>query len=60
MAISYSTKFKSANSFVITIWGLTAKFNSRQYFWLYGILCIFGGVYLLAIVRKPKLIYIVR
>ena len=38
MAIPYGTaKFKSANILVITIWGSTAKFNSRQYFRLYGI-----------------------
>ena len=39
MAIPYQTdKFKSANIFVIAIWGQTTKFNSHQYFWLYGIL----------------------
>ena len=37
MAIPYrTTKFKSANIFTMAIWGPTAKFNSRQYFWLYG------------------------
>ena len=39
MAIPYRTaKFKSANSLAIAILGSTAKFNSRQYFWLYGII----------------------
>ena len=39
MVILYRTaKFKSANILAITILGSTAKFNSRQYFWLYGIL----------------------
>ena len=38
MVIPYRTaKFKSANTFVIAVWNPTAKFNSRQYFWLYGI-----------------------
>ena len=38
MAIPYRTaKFKSANILVIAIWGSTAKFNSSQYFQLYGI-----------------------
>ena len=38
MAIPYRTaKFKSANTFVMANWDPTAKFNSRQYFWLYGI-----------------------
>ena len=37
MAIPYRTaKFKSANRFAMTIWDPTAKFNSRQYFRLYG------------------------
>ena len=37
MAIPYRTaKFKSANIFAMAIWGPTAKFNSRQYFRLYG------------------------
>ena len=37
VAIPYRTaKFKSANIFAIAIWGPTAKFNSRQYFRLYG------------------------
>ena len=37
MAILYRTaKFKSANILVTAIWGSTAKFNSRQYFQLYG------------------------
>ena len=37
VAIQYRTaKFKSANIFAMTIWGPTAKFNSRQYFPLYG------------------------
>ena len=39
VAIPYRTaKFKSANIFAIAIWGPTAKFNSRQYFRLYGIM----------------------
>ena len=38
MAIPYRTaKFQSANILVIAIWGSTTKFNSRQYFRLYGI-----------------------
>ena len=38
MAILYwITKFKSANIFAMVIWGSTAKFNSHQYFQLYGI-----------------------
>ena len=37
MAIPYRTaKFKSANILAIAILGSTAKFNSRQYFRLYG------------------------
>ena len=41
VAIPYRTaKFKSANIFAIAIWGPTAKFNSRQYFRLYGSLCL--------------------
>ena len=37
MAILYQTaKFKSTNIFAIAILGSTAKFNSRQYFRLYG------------------------
>ena len=36
--ISYRTaKFKSANTFEMAIWDLTAKLNSRQYFQLYSI-----------------------
>ena len=39
MAIPYQTaKFKSGNIFAMAIWGPTAKFNSRQYFRLYGII----------------------
>ena len=39
MAIPYqTTKFKSANILVIAIWDSTAKFNSHQYFQLYGTL----------------------
>ena len=38
MAILYrTTKFKSANTFEMAIWDTTAKFNSHQYFQLYGI-----------------------
>ena len=29
-------QFKSANTFAMAIWEPTAKFNSRQYFRLYG------------------------
>ena len=37
MAIPYQTaKLKSANTFAMAIWDPTAKFNSRQYFQLYG------------------------
>ena len=37
MAIPYQTaKFKSANRFKMAIWDPTAKFNSHQYFQLYG------------------------
>ena len=37
MVILYQTaKFKSANIFAVAIWGPTTKFNSRQYFRLYG------------------------
>ena len=37
MAILYRTaKFKSANMFEMAIWDPTAKFNSCQYFLLYG------------------------
>ena len=37
MAIPYRTaKYKSDNILTIVILGPTAKFNSRQYFWLYG------------------------
>ena len=40
MAILYRTaKFKSANILAIAILGSTVKFNSRQYFWIYGISC---------------------
>ena len=39
MAIPYQiAKLESANIFAMAIWGRTAKFNSCQYFWLYGIL----------------------
>ena len=39
MAIPYRTaKFKSATILAIVILGSTAKFNSRQYFRLYGII----------------------
>ena len=38
MTIPYiTTKFKSISNFVMIIWDPTAKFNSWQYFWLYGI-----------------------
>ena len=43
MTIQYQTdKFKSANMFAMTIWDPTAKFNSRQHFQLYGIVCHSG------------------
>ena len=36
--VPYGTaKFKSANIFAMAIWRLAAKFNSHQYFRLYGI-----------------------
>ena len=38
MAILYLTaKLNSANTFEMTIWDPTAKFNFHQYFQLYGI-----------------------
>ena len=41
MAIPYqTTKFKSTNNLEIAILGSTAKFNSHQYFQLYGILSL--------------------
>ena len=54
MAILYRTaKFKSANTFEMVIWDPTAKFNSSQYFRLYGIYshthtgkCASGDTYL--------------
>ena len=36
LATAKTAKFKSANIFAMVIWGPTAKFNSRQYFRLYG------------------------
>ena len=37
MVILYQTaKFKSTNTFAMSIWGPSAKFNSRQIFRLYG------------------------
>ena len=36
MSIDQTAKFKSANILEIAILGSTAKFNSHQYFWLYG------------------------
>ena len=37
MVIPYrTTRFKSANTFAMAIWDPTIKFNSRQYFRLYG------------------------
>ena len=45
MVILYRTaKFKSASMFAMAIWDLTAKFNSRQYFRLYGIRKLFSVV----------------
>ena len=42
---------KSSNIFAMVIWGPTVKFNSCQYFWLYGIhVCIINYIlYLLRI-----------
>ena len=38
MAIPYhAAKFKSTNGVKNVVLGQTAKFNDRQYFWLYGI-----------------------
>ena len=50
MAIPYRTAiFKSANIFVMVIWGTTTKLNYRQYFQLYGIQCatliVFGNTW---------------
>ena len=40
-AILYrTTKFKSVSIFAVAILSPTAKFNSHQYFWLYGITCL--------------------
>ena len=37
MVILYQTaKLKSTDTLAIAILGSTVKFNSRQYFWLYG------------------------
>ena len=45
MAIPYqTTKFKSAIILAIVILGLTAKFNSCQYFQVYGIMLL--GIYM--------------
>ena len=45
MAIPYRTaKLKSANAFAMAIWDPTAKFNSRQYFRLYGKLVLLHGI----------------
>ena len=47
MVIPYwTTKFKSVNTFAMAIWDLTAKFNSRQYFRLYGIIIAIINCYL--------------
>ena len=41
MVIPYrTTKFKCANIFIMAIKDPTAKFNSRQYFQLYGIIAM--------------------
>ena len=51
MAILYrTTEFKSANTFAMAIWHPTAKFNSRQYFQLYGIIVLYLGVDLQGVV----------
>jgi hypothetical protein len=34
--MALTANFKSANIFAMAILDQTAKFNSRQYFWLYG------------------------
>ena len=40
MAIPYRTaNFKFANMFAMASWDPTTKLNSRQYFWLYGMIC---------------------
>ena len=36
----WTTKFKSASIFAVAILSPTARFNSHQYFWLYGITCL--------------------
>ena len=57
MAIPYqTTQFKSTNIFAMVILGPTAKFNSRQYFRLYGIYMVrsirgMGFVHCLEVVR---------
>ena len=49
MVIPYRTaKFKSADIFIMAIWGPTAKFNSHQYFRL----C---DSYTIGIVAEPNL-----
>ena len=42
MAILYQLpNLNPANVFVMASWDLTAKFNSRQYFRLYGMMCMY-------------------
>ena len=49
MAIPYRTAiFKSANVLAIAILGSTAKFNSHQYFQLYGINLLAPAIVLVA------------
>ena len=49
MAIPYRTTiFKSANVLAIEILGSTTKFNSRQYFQLYGINLLAPAIALVA------------
>ena len=49
VVIPYRTaKFKSANIFAIAIWGPTTKFNSCQYFRLYG---IWANLYMCSIMQ---------
>ena len=58
MVILYrTTKFKSANILVIAIWGSTAKFNSRQYFQLYGMRIMRMHVWLISYIKLDHTLY---
>ena len=46
----HTTKFKSTDSGKNVVWGKTAKFNDRQYFWLYDTLCMLARLILNSIV----------